>query len=366
MRQPTVRFRPAATGFLRFSSISPHAMPLILDTFNVLHTTGVLPPDLAGLDVPGLAGLIARSRYREERVTFVCDGLPPQPAELASRTAPPTDLPPPGPLVIDSADHRVTRADHFHVRYSGRATSADDLIGEMVRASTAPRRIIVISSDHAVQRQARKRRCEVLSAEEFLGHLAHDARLSNRAAPRAPARTMDSSMSAEQVERWKRVFNVDDALLEAEADRQMQGRDDLIQSASRPSASEAPSAPAAPAPTLPHDVAPAPAPPPLPADLIVQAEALWQSQQPRPTAPTDARSPGENQSPSNPRTEPQQLARDNLHPSAAADQVELEAHLADFDMNAVLPADDQTQPLRPRTARHRPPQPPPASAPPKP
>src|SRR5687768_158064 len=107
-------------------------MPLIIDTFNVLHTVGVLPPELAGIDVQGLIGLLKRSRYRDEKVTLACDGKP-QPG-------------------LKSGEPNVV------IRFSGAGKPADDLIGQLVRASTAPRRLIVVSTDHAVQRTARRRR----------------------------------------------------------------------------------------------------------------------------------------------------------------------------------------------------------------
>jgi hypothetical protein len=47
---------------------------LIIDAFNVLHTQGVLPPDLADPGVPGLIRLIAASRYARRDLTIVCDG----------------------------------------------------------------------------------------------------------------------------------------------------------------------------------------------------------------------------------------------------------------------------------------------------
>ena len=41
-------------------------MPLLIDAYNVLHVVGVLPPDLAGIDLEELAILIAKSRFRGE------------------------------------------------------------------------------------------------------------------------------------------------------------------------------------------------------------------------------------------------------------------------------------------------------------
>ena len=52
-------------------------MPLLVDTLNVLHVTGVLPPELAGPEPADLAAWIERSRYRRQKVSLVCDGQKP-------------------------------------------------------------------------------------------------------------------------------------------------------------------------------------------------------------------------------------------------------------------------------------------------
>ena len=45
-------------------------MLIIVDTYNVLHVVGVLPPEIAGVDTAGLIELLARSRYRGRRSRF--------------------------------------------------------------------------------------------------------------------------------------------------------------------------------------------------------------------------------------------------------------------------------------------------------
>lgn len=160
------------------------SMPIILDTFNVLHTVGVLPPDLAGIDVQGLVGLLKSSRYRDEKVILACDGKP-QP-----------DL--------------IIREPNMTIRFSGPGNPADDLIGQLVRASTAPRRLIVVSTDHAVQRTARKRRCQVLTSEAFLAQLAEDAKIKIDPASAPSPQPKPGHITAEQVERWINVFDIDE------------------------------------------------------------------------------------------------------------------------------------------------------------
>jgi hypothetical protein len=152
-------------------------MPLIIDAYNVLHVVGVLPPDLAGVDLAGLASLIGRSRFRRQRATLVCDGSPPDAG---------TPLPE-GPVAV---------------RYAGPGVSADDVIAGLIRTSSAPRRLVVVSSDRAGLRGARRRRCTTMTSEAFLAQLATDARTP---AARDAARP-DSRLTSGQVEDWMRAF----------------------------------------------------------------------------------------------------------------------------------------------------------------
>jgi len=164
-------------------------MPLIIDTYNVLHTVGVLPPELAGIELKGLVDLLATSRYADEHITLVCDGEP-------------------------SEAHRGIddRGMAIHVRFAGGGKPADDLISQLVNLSTAPRRLSVVSSDHAVQRSARRRKCVVIGADEFLEHLATDAHLAGDGRRRSPkpAKPPASAMTDRQVDRWLKVFGIDD------------------------------------------------------------------------------------------------------------------------------------------------------------
>jgi hypothetical protein len=219
-------------------------MPLIIDTYNVLHTVGVLPPDLAGIEVPGLIGLIKRSRYRAEKTTLVCDGKP------DGQGAP--------------------REPSILVRYSGPGKPADDLIGQLVRASTAPRRLTVVSSDHAVQRTARKRRCRVLTSEEFLGQLAEDADLP-ALAPTNPAKPPPGQMTPEQIDRWVKVFDIDEKLTEIESRAPVESSAPAANSLDEDA-------------TQSEDFVPEiPPGPVLPQGLIEQAEQLWKQGQQRET-----------------------------------------------------------------------------------
>lgn len=159
-------------------------MPVIVDTYNVLHVTGILPPELAGIDVAELAELIAASRYGTETVWLVCDGRP--------------------------ASGRSQRHGRIITHYAGKGSDADAHIGRMIDASTTPRRLTVVSSDHRVRRMALRRRCVALASESFLGHLAVDAVQVVR--PRIPRPSVP--LDERQIDRWVREFGLDPDVLE--------------------------------------------------------------------------------------------------------------------------------------------------------
>lgn len=179
-------------------TLSSLPMPLIVDTYNVLHVVGVLPPEEAGIDLPGLIRLIQHGRYRDERVELICDGSPRE------------DVPP-------------GKRGGTIVRYSGATRQADDVIAQMIRASSIPKRLTVVSSDQEVIRAARRRRCRVLASDVFLRQLAHDVQMPVRSPAAAPPEHVNKA----QLEAWQRYFDIDDdevASLEADAERENRAR----------------------------------------------------------------------------------------------------------------------------------------------
>ena len=154
-------------------------MRLLIDTFNVLHVTGVLPPGLAGPGVAGLAALIQHSRWAETPVALVCDGMPP----------------PKGPPRLPSGIRTI---------YS-RQIEADDVLERLIADSSAPARLLVISSDRRVRRAAKKRGARELGSEEFLRLLLED-RDRSRQKPSGTSRP--ANLRPGEVDSWKNEFQI--------------------------------------------------------------------------------------------------------------------------------------------------------------
>ena len=156
-------------------------MLVLIDGCNVLHVEGVLPPEIAGLEAAELAALIAASRYRLDEVLIVMDGP------------------------------RGERGSHGAVRivHSGPGRTADEVIIDLVRRSSTPRSILVVSSDREIRREATRRRSKTLSSEAFLAQLGRDG-LASRPAGTSPRPAPDPAPN-HSTQRWIEAFGVTEA-----------------------------------------------------------------------------------------------------------------------------------------------------------
>ncbi len=157
-------------------------MELLIDTWNVLHQSGVLPAESAGIGVSGLNRLIQQSRWGGEKITLVCDGTPSE----------------------NSASGSLVQTI-----FTGPHKSADALIMERVAASSAPRSILVITSDREIITSIRKRGSQQLGSSSFLQTLVEDSHLPKRKAVHRP-----SGLSPKLAQEWKEHFGIDDETLE--------------------------------------------------------------------------------------------------------------------------------------------------------
>lgn len=138
-------------------------MALLIDAYNVLHCTHVLPDRFVQIGATGLCKMIDQAGVRG-RVRVICDGAPPKEVEsnyssILKNTG------------IDGVGWGICIGDVALI-YAGGGKDADSLIEKMIAQDSAPRDLIVVSNDRRIIAAAKKRKCTPLASEAFLHRLA--------------------------------------------------------------------------------------------------------------------------------------------------------------------------------------------------
>jgi predicted RNA-binding protein with PIN domain len=162
-------------------------MHLLIDGYNLLHASGIFGRGRG----PGgfersrfaLLNFVAESMDESERttVTVVFDAAGAPPGLPASMT------------------HRDVQ-----VRFAKGYASADELLEELIRADSVPRKLTVVSSDHRIQRAAHRRRATAVDSDVWF----HDAqrRRASRNLKSVPKVSPPGAVTADEVEYWLRQF----------------------------------------------------------------------------------------------------------------------------------------------------------------
>ena len=144
-------------------------MTLLIDGYNLLHASGVFPPAPAS---PTL------ENARLALLDFLADSLPVKQVERTTVVFDALGAPPGLPRELA---HRG-----LGVRFARRGGSADELLEELIAAEPDPRNLLVVSSDHRVQRAARQRGASFADSESW-----HRQLLSDNAARSQPQQSGD-------------------------------------------------------------------------------------------------------------------------------------------------------------------------------
>jgi predicted RNA-binding protein with PIN domain len=125
-------------------------MRYLIDGYNLLHAVGSLH---------GRTGLQALLRARKALLEMLARQFGEGSNQLT--------------VVFDAAGHlpEMPARLEYHgieVLFAVREASADDLIETLIRQSTNPRSLTVVSSDHRIQRAASRKDCIVKSSTDFL------------------------------------------------------------------------------------------------------------------------------------------------------------------------------------------------------
>lgn len=179
---------------------------LLIDGYNLLNAAGIL-----GRGV-GPGGL---QRARLAMLNFLAESLDPD--ELPRTT-----------VVFDAADRawgspRNINHRGITVRFASEFEDADALIEALIRADSAPRRLTVVSSDHRLQRAARRRRARAVDSDVWYAEVLQHRQERRESTTDAPARP-SVPLLAEDVEYWLRLFGGESALARLIAEESARGQ----------------------------------------------------------------------------------------------------------------------------------------------
>ena len=157
-------------------------MAIIIDGYNVLHTSRWLSSSWKGADRQRLCRLLGElAKYRAEKITVVFDALPAEP-DLGRAEPPP-----------------------LKVIFSGHGRTADEVIIQMINKSTGPRDLTVVSSDRQIRAAAKRRGCKIRQAGEFIRIAAGE--LAQENIIREPAEKQ-KGLSQSQTKQWLAEFGL--------------------------------------------------------------------------------------------------------------------------------------------------------------
>jgi predicted RNA-binding protein with PIN domain len=163
-------------------------MPLLIDGYNLLHVTGITG---RGTD------LTALHRARTGLLQFLAGSL--EPAVRAQTT-----------IVFDAAGAppglpQTVTHDGITVHFA-RDSDADAMIEDIVAAHHTPRTLTVVSSDHRVQRAARRRKATAVDSDRWYAELCADRRRRGELTQELPLKPGDN-LSEGEVSYWIKQFD---------------------------------------------------------------------------------------------------------------------------------------------------------------
>jgi uncharacterized protein len=163
-------------------------MPLLIDGYNLLNATGVEPV---------AHGPTPLFRARQGLLNYLGNALDEKTRHAATLVFDAAGAPPGLPREFKTHGMRVVFAREF--------PQADALIEEMIESHSAPRSLLVVSSDHRLHRAARRRGAKAMDSEDWLRSLRRRPQRTPHARPEKPS----VPLSEEESAYWTAQFTTD-------------------------------------------------------------------------------------------------------------------------------------------------------------
>lgn len=163
-------------------------MALLIDGYNLLNVAGILPRG---------RGPRTLERSRLALLNFLAESLCPKDIPRTTVVFDANNAPPGLARVVDYRG--------LTIRFASRYPDADSLIEELIAASDSPRRLLVVSSDHRLQRAASRRRARSIDGDVWYAKVLAERRKRLAQADAAPSRP-PVPLLREDVDYWFHLF----------------------------------------------------------------------------------------------------------------------------------------------------------------
>lgn len=159
-------------------------MPFLIDGYNLVRMVEGLNPEYPPLTDIEICRMVSRfMAIKKEKAQIIFDGIGPP-----EKTA-------------------FFNLRYVKVIFSGQTTEADTVIEEKIQASTAPKRLTIVSSDRRVINAAKSRKATSLKSFEFWLELLKV--LSKKKKIKEPIQKL-KGLTESETAHWMRIFGLDD------------------------------------------------------------------------------------------------------------------------------------------------------------
>jgi predicted RNA-binding protein with PIN domain len=157
----------------------------LIDGYNLLYAMGIVQGRLAPQGLlharQRLLAFLRGAHQDDDAVTIVFDAA----------AAPPGSDP-------EQEYHGL------HISFAVDFEEADDMIEALIRRTSVPRDLHVVSDDHRIQQAARRRHCHVLGCADYLDLLDRQRRRKRAQQPERPEKSQ--GLSETETQRWLGEF----------------------------------------------------------------------------------------------------------------------------------------------------------------
>ena len=161
-------------------------MPVIVDGYNLMHVIQKSDEDFANLNEVGLCRIISEYLKRiRDRGHIVFDGTGP----------------------YDKTDMEwLGGIDNLEVYFSGDKVEADEIIEQKIQDSSAPKGLVIVSTDRKIRDAASKRKATAVRSEAFWLEMIRHMEYQNK--PPLEPRQKRQGLTNGETDQWLDYFGL--------------------------------------------------------------------------------------------------------------------------------------------------------------